>query len=163
MAWLVAFTLAPCSAAGFDARVIGVSDGDTISVLDSGLRQHKVRLAGIDAPEKKQAFGQAAKQHLSDLVFDRVVTLDCQPKPDRYQRLLCVVLVGGRDANLGQIQAGYAWWYRAYAREQTFERQLAYAHAEADAQAARRGLWRDREPEPPWDFRHAKRLAGAAQ
>lgn len=159
LAWLIAWSSAPGLAASFDARVVGVSDGDTITVLDAARRQHKVRLAGIDAPEKTQAFGQAAKRHLSDLAYGRNVTLDCLPKPDRYQRLLCVVQVAGQDANLAQIRAGYAWWYRAYAREQTPERQSAYAQAEDSARAGRRGLWRDPEPEAPWDYRHAKRSA----
>jgi endonuclease YncB( thermonuclease family) len=88
-----------------------VSDGDTITVLDGTKTQHKIRLAGIDAPESKQAFGQASKKHMSALVFNRDVTLDCD-KTDKYGREVCIVLVDGQDANLAQVRAGMAWWYR---------------------------------------------------
>lgn len=136
-------------------RVVGVSDGDTITVLDSAKTRHKVRLAGIDAPESKQAFGQASKKHLSDLVFDRAVTLDCG-KIDKYQREVCVVLVNGRDANLAQVTTGMAWWYRKYQKEQTPQQRAEYEAAEAAAKASRVGLWRDTDPIAPWDWRKAK-------
>ncbi len=137
-------------------RVVGVSDGDTVTVLDSTKTQHKIRLAGIDAPESKQAFGQASKKHLSDLVFNRNVTLDCG-KIDRYNREVCVVMVDGHDANLAQVTAGMAWWYRAYAKEQIPEHRAQYQAAEMDAQRQRIGLWRDSGPVPPWEWRKAKR------
>ncbi len=137
-------------------RVVGVSDGDTITVLDSQRRQHKIRLAGIDAPESKQAFGQVSKKHLSDLVFDHDVTLDCG-KTDRYQREVCVVLVNGEDANLAQVEAGMAWWYRKYASEQTSRQRDDYEASESRAKSVRRGLWSDMDPMPPWEWRHAKR------
>ncbi len=137
-------------------RVVGVSDGDTITVLDSQHRQHKIRLAGIDAPESKQAFGQVSKKHLSDLVFDRDVTLGCG-KTDRYQREVCVVVVNGEDANLAQVEAGMAWWYRKYANEQTSRQRDDYEASESRAKSARRGLWSDMDVMPPWEWRHAKR------
>lgn len=136
-------------------RVVGVSDGDTITVLDSAKVRHKVRLAGIDAPESKQAFGQASKKHLSDLVFDRDVTLDCG-KVDKYRREVCVVMVNGRDANLAQVTAGMAWWYRKYQNEQTAAQRADYEAAEATAKARKVGLWRDADPLAPWDWRKAK-------
>jgi endonuclease YncB( thermonuclease family) len=136
-----------------DGRVVGVSDGDTITVLDSTKTQHKIRLAGIDAPESKQAFGQASKKHLSDLVFNRDVTLYCS-KTDKYKREVCVVMVDGQDANLAQVKAGMAWWYRAYAKEQIPEHRAQYQVAEMDAQRQRVGLWHDAEPVPPWEWRH---------
>jgi len=91
-----------------EGRVVGISDGDTITVLDSSKKQHKIRLAGIDAPEKKQPFGQASKVHLSDLVFGKNVVLDCG-KTDRYKREICIVMINGQDANLAQVRAGLAW------------------------------------------------------
>jgi len=136
-----------------EGRVVGVSDGDTITVLDARRKQHKIRLAGIDAPESKQAFGQASKKHLSDLVFNRDVILDCG-KTDRYKRKVCVVMVDGQDANLAQVKAGMVWWYRAYAKEQIPEHRAQYQEAEMDAQRQRLGLWRDAEPMPPWEWRH---------
>jgi len=137
-------------------QVVGVSDGDTITVLDSTKTQHKVRLAGIDAPESKQAFGQASKKHLSDMVFDRDVTLDCG-KTDKYRREVCVVMVDGQDANLAQVAAGMAWWYRKYQKEQMAQQRTDYEAAEATAKAGRVGLWQDADPVPPWEWRHPKR------
>ncbi len=107
--------LTAAEAATITGRVVGVSDGDTITVLDADRTQHKIRLAGIDAPESKQAFGSRSKQNLSDLVFGKDVAVEWD-KRDRYQRTLGVVLVDGHDVNLEQVRAGMAWWYRQYAR-----------------------------------------------
>jgi endonuclease YncB( thermonuclease family) len=139
----------------FSGRVVGVSDGDTITVLDQAKKQHKVRLGGIDAPEKGQAFGDRAKESLSRLVYDKSVTVDFH-KVDRYGRSVGKVLVAGRDANLEQVRAGFAWWYREYAKEQSLEDRASYAAAEEDARASRRGLWRDAQPVPPWEFRRTR-------
>ncbi|MBI5791664.1 MAG: thermonuclease family protein [Rhodocyclales bacterium] len=137
-------------------RVVGVSDGDTITVLDSDKVRHKVRLAGIDAPESKQAFGQASKKHLSDLVFDRDVTLDCG-KVDKYRREVCVVFVDSQDANLAQVKAGMGWWYRKYQKEQTVQQRAEYEAAEAAAIKGMVGLWQETDPIAPWEWRKAKR------
>ena len=109
----------------YEGRVVGVSDGDSITVLDSAKRQHKVRLAGIDAPELKQAFGQASKRSLSALVFGKTVAVETV-KRDRYDRQIGKVLVDGRDANLAQIEAGFAWHYKQYAAEQSSIDQKLY-------------------------------------
>lgn len=138
-----------------EGRVVGISDGDTITVLDSAKTQHKIRLAGIDAPESKQAFGQASKKHLSDLVFGRQVTLDCG-KTDKYRREICVVMVDDQDANLDQVKAGMAWWYRQYQKEQTSQQRATYEVAEAMAKAGKVGLWSDADPVPPWEWRHRR-------
>ena len=101
-----------------EGRVVGVSDGDTITILDRAKVQHKIRLSGIDAPEKGQAFGERAKENLSKLVFDRQVEAECH-KRDRYGREVCKVMLGLSDVNLEQLRTGMAWWYREYAKEQT--------------------------------------------
>ncbi|MGH8489110.1 MAG: thermonuclease family protein [Gammaproteobacteria bacterium] len=101
-------------------KVIGVTDGDTLRVLTAQRQQHRVRLSGIDAPEKRQAFGQVSKQHLSDLVYGKIVSVVFH-KRDRYQRILGKVLVNGADAGLNQIQSGMAWHYKRYEREQFAE------------------------------------------
>lgn len=139
-----------------EGRVVGVSDGDTITVLDAQRQQHKIRLAGIDAPESKQPFGQTSKKHLSDLVFDRDVILDCG-KTDKYRREVCVVMVDGQDANLAQVAAGMAWWYRKYQKEQAAAQRASYEAAEAAAKAGKVGLWQEADPVPPWEWRHPKR------
>lgn len=140
----------------FTARVVGIADGDTITVLAAGNVQRKIRLAGIDAPEKKQAFGQRSRQHLADLVFDKDVLLDCR-KVEFRKRDLCVVIINGRDANLAQVEAGMAWWYRKYSREQSAQERADYEAAEVAALDSRRGLWADREPVAPWDWRKGRR------
>ncbi len=120
------------------------------------MKQHKIRLAGIDAPEKKQPFWQASKVHLSDLVFGKIVVLDCD-KTDRYKREICVVVANGQDANLAQVRAGMAWWYRKYQKDQTAQQRGAYEAAEATAAEGRVGLWREVGPMPPWEWRKKKR------
>lgn len=146
-----------CTAATIEGRVVGVADGDTITVLDSTNTQHKIRLSGIDAPEKAQAFGNRSKQSLSDLVFSKAVTVDTD-KRDKYKRNVGKVLIDGVDANLEQVKRGMAWHYKAYEREQPPADRRAYSDAEDAAKAARRGLWTDVEPVPPWEFRHNKQI-----
>lgn len=143
-----------------EGRVVGVSDGDTITILGAGSRQTRVRLQGIDAPESRQAFGQVSKRNLSDLVFDKQVIVEYE-KADRYGRTLGKVLAGGRDVNLEQVKAGLAWHYKHYQEDQSPEDRRLYADAETEARSARRGLWADPGPVPPWDFRRGKR--GAAE
>ena len=135
--------------------VVGVSDGDTITVLDANKVQHKIRLAGIDAPEKKQAFGNRSKESLSALAFDKTVNVETD-KQDRYGRQVGKVLVNGQDVNLVQVERGMAWFYRQYQREQSPNDRRLYEAAEDAARADKRGLWRDAEPLPPWEFRHNK-------
>lgn len=132
--------------------VIGVSDGDTLTILDDQLRQHKIRLAGIDAPEKRQDFGTRAKQSLSELAYKQHVTVDTG-KTDRYGRIVGKVMVDGDDVNLAQVRRGMAWHYKAYEREQIPADRQAYAAAENVARAAKTGLWGMPNPMPPWEFR----------
>lgn len=139
-------------------QVVGVTDGDTITVLDDQRTQHKIRLAGIDAPEKAQAFGQRSKEALSALVFGRRVTVETG-KQDRYRRTVGKVIIDGRDANLAQVVAGMAWHYKKYEGEQSPSDRLLYADAEREAREVRRGLWLDAEPTAPWDWRHNKRTS----
>lgn len=139
-------------AAELVGRVVGVLDGDTIDVLTPAKIQVRIRLAGIDAPEKRQAFGNAAKQKLSDLVFARQVTVDWT-KTDRYKRTIGKVLVNGVDANLRMVETGMAWHYKQYAKEQSPADRRLYAAAEEGARARRVGLWRDASPVAPWTFR----------
>jgi endonuclease YncB( thermonuclease family) len=141
-------------------RVVAVQDGDTVTILDADRVQHRVRIAGIDAPEKSQAFGEAAKQSLARLVHGQRVDAHC-PKRDRYGREVCSVYLGARDVGLEQVRSGYAWWYREYAREQTPADRAAYEAAEAEARQARRGLWTDPAPQPPSAFRRQQKPRGA--
>ena len=134
-------------------RVIKVADGDTITVLDDTNTQHKIRLTGIDAPEKRQAFGNVSKQNLADMVAGQSVAVEWV-KVDRYGRKLGKVLLAGLDCNLVQVKRGLAWHYKQYQREQPPTDQQSYAAAEIVARTAQVGLWRDVDPMPPWEFRH---------
>lgn len=136
----------------FEGRVVGVQDGDTITVLDSSNANHRIRLQGIDAPEKGQAFGSRSGENLSQLVFSKVVTIEWS-KHDRYGRIVGKVIFGSQDICLEQIRAGMAWHYKYYQEEQTAEDRQLYADAEINARAAKSGLWLDPAPIPPWDFR----------
>ncbi|WP_020168396.1 MULTISPECIES: thermonuclease family protein [Methylotenera] len=149
---LVYLSISSANAELLQARVVGVADGDTITVLDANNTQYKVRLAGIDAPEKKQPFGQVSKRSLSDLVFNKAVTVDWS-KHDRYERLVGKVWVNDLDANLEQIKRGLAWHYSKYKKEQVFEDRLTYLHAQEDAKTSKAGLWIESNPVPPWDWR----------
>lgn len=133
-------------------RVVGITDGDTITVLDSTNVQHKVRLAGIDAPEKRQPFEQKSKQSLSDCAYDKTAVIEGD-KLDRYGRLVDKVLVSGVDCNLRQINLGLAWHYKKYMNEQPPGDRLTYAQAEDDARSNKAGLWADVNPMPPWMWR----------
>lgn len=138
-------------------RVVGVADGDTVTVLDANKTQQKIRLAGIDAPEKKMPFGQRAKEHLSDLVFGKQVEVETTKK-DRYGRWVgIIVLDGRRDVNLAMVNAGMAWHYKQYEREQSASDRLIYFNAEEQARLRRAGLWRDDNPTPPWEYRKERR------
>jgi len=154
IAGLLLISLHTASAETLTGRVVGVSDGDTIMLLDATNQQHKIRLAGIDCPEKSQPFGQAAKQSMSDQVYGRQVNVETG-KQDRYGRNIGKVLVDGVDANLVQIRRGLAWHYKKYQNEQPLDDRLAYSRAEETARASRIGLWSEVDPVPPWDWRHS--------
>ncbi|MBE0625519.1 MAG: thermonuclease family protein [Burkholderiales bacterium] len=156
--FLVILALAFSSPAWADitGKVVGVADGDTVTVLDSNKQQHKIRVAGIDAPEKAQPFGSRSKESLAKRVHNRDAVVEGHKK-DRYGRLVGKVIVDGHDAGLEQVRAGLAWWYRAYAKEQTPDDRVAYELAEKAAREQKLGLWRDPDPVPPWEWRRAKR------
>ncbi len=137
-------------AADFTGRVVGVSDGDTITVLHNG-KGERIRLHGIDCPEKRQAFGKRAKQFTSNLVFAKTVTVQVVDR-DRYGRTVGVVLLpDGRSLNHELVRAGFAWMYRRYTNDQSL------SDLEEEARVAQRGLWVDAEPVPPWEWRRMRR------
>lgn len=137
----------------YEARVVGITDGDTITVLDGHKEQHKIRVAGIDAPEKAQDFGNRSKEHLSELVFGKTVSIP-ESKTDKYGRTVSRVMVGGMDAGLQQIKAGMAWHYKKYEVEQSPADRVSYSAAEVQARTANLGLWSQGVPLRPEDFRH---------
>lgn len=137
-------------------RVVGVADGDTLTLLDASNTQHKIRLSGIDSPEKGQPFGQVCKKSLSDLAYERVVVVEAS-KLDRYGRVIGKVIVDNQDANLEQLRRGCGWHYKRYQNEQALEDRLAYTTAEEEARGGKVGLWSENDPIPPWEWRKARR------
>jgi endonuclease YncB( thermonuclease family) len=153
---VIPFALQQAFAADLDGRVVGVKDGDTIELLAAGNVRTTVRLAAIDAPELKQAYGQAAKRALSALAFDRPARV-AWTKTDDYGRVVGKLWIDGADVNLQMVERGYAWHYKRYAGEQTAADRQRYAAAEVRARDAKRGLWADPDAVPPWLFRHGAR------
>lgn len=137
-------------------RVINIADGDTLTLLDASNTQHKIRLSGIDAPERGQPFGTVSGEHLGKLVFGEHVTIDYD-KRDRYGRIVGKVIIGRQDVNLEQTAAGLAWHFKEYQHEQSsLDRQL-YALTEQQARRNEIGLWSERYPVAPWDWRKGVR------
>lgn len=131
-------------------HVVGVHDGDTITVLDHHKQTMKVRLAGIDAPELKQAFGNQSKQALSERVFNQDVHLKIVTAKDKWGRTVAIIMFKGRNINLEMIQIGMAWHYKSYSKS------AAFADAEKHARDHKIGLWADKHPIPPWEYRDKK-------
>ena len=154
----------PASADVLKGKVIKITDGDTLYVPDANYQQHKIRLAGIDAPERKQAYGLASRKHLASIVAGRQVTVEYQ-KRDRYGRIVGKVLLvvvfhtsaDEIDVCLEQVKAEFAWHYKKYQHEQSLEDQRLYADAEIRAREDRLGLWRENNPNPPWEYRRLYR------
>jgi endonuclease YncB( thermonuclease family) len=153
------------AASVLEGTVVKVADGDTITVLDSNRQQHRVRLAGIDAPEKGQPFSNASRKRLSELLAGKQGRVEFT-KYDRYGRIVgkawvtpldCPRCGKTLDVGLAQVTMGMAWWYRYYAHEQSPEDQARYEFAEREARTKNAGLWRDKNPEPPWEWRRAQR------
>lgn len=136
-------------------RVVGITDGDTITLLDQEHIQHKIRLSGIDAPEKKQPYGQVAKKTLSDCAYNQSAQVEAS-STDRYQRKIGKVIVNGVDCNLRQVKLGMAWHYKKYINEQPVDDRETYADAQIKAMVDHAGLWAGAEAIPPWEFRKHK-------
>ena len=136
------FSCISASAATLTGRTVRVTDGDTIVILSEGNVQHKIRLQGIDAPERGQAYGANSKEYLSERVAGRFVVVKTD-KRDRYGRVIGKVLVGGKDACLEQLIAGFAWHYKKYQNEQSASDRQQYSDAEQEARDAKCGLWQD--------------------
>lgn len=149
----LAAPVAQAAAHALHGRVVGVIDGDTISVVDASNHLYRIRLAAIDAPERAQPFAQVSRRALAARVMHRDVTVLWSTR-DRYDRIVGKVTLDGVDVNLAQVADGMAWHYRLYEREQSRDDARAYATAAAWARKRGLGLWADPHPVPPWTFRH---------
>lgn len=154
---LALFSHAEAAPIVLDGRVIEIQDGDTLTLMDACRNRHRIRLAGIAAPEigrgsrkPGQPYGRRSRQSLSDLALGREARAECESK-DRYGRMVCTIRVGPLNVNLEQVRLGMAMVHRKYARDQSY-----YA-AEDEAKAARRGLWADEmSPTEPWVWRRQR-------
>ena len=150
IAYLILLLPLQAVAADYPARVVGVTDGDTLTVLKADRTQVKIRLHGVDAPETGQDFGSRAKQAASELAFGKDVTIR-EVDRDRYGRTVAeVILPDGKSLGLELVKAGQAWDYRAYSHDPLM------AQAESAARAAHLGLWSQPSPIPPWDYRKGR-------
>lgn len=138
------------AATTFSGKVVGISDGDTIRVLHEN-KEIKIRLYGIDTPEKKQAFGNRAKQFASDFCFNKTAQVIVRDI-DFYGRTVAEVWVDGESLNQALVKNGFAWWYKQYAPKDTLLKRL-----EMEARAEKRGLWSDKSPQEPWKWRKAQK------
>ena len=129
---LIILLSCPVYADVLNGRAVTVVDGDTLTVLDSRNVRHKIRLQGIDAPENGQPYGRAAGKHLSRLIAGRNVDVEYN-KRDRYGRIVGTVQLSGQDINLNQVEAGMAWHYKKYQKEQSQENRKSYSAAEIEA------------------------------
>ena len=148
---LLFFLFAPSLliAGSFEGKVVGTSDGDTIKIFKDG-KQVKIRLAAIDCPEKGQPYGQKAKQFTADMVAGKFVKV-WETDIDRSGRIVGFVLVGDKNLNKELLSAGLAWHYKKYSRDP------ALAQLEFKARSAKRGIWSEPDPVPPWEWRKQKR------
>lgn len=154
--WIVALLFcfsASSQAAELTGKIVGVHDGDTVTVLTSSNKQVKIRLAEIDAPELKQPYGNRSKQALSDLVFGMEVSV-VQKGTDKYGRTIARVYQGNTDINLTLVRQGAAWAYKQYLTDD------AFLEAETSARASNTGLWGLQEDQriPPWVWRHPEKI-----
>jgi endonuclease YncB( thermonuclease family) len=155
---LLLLNFAVCNATAahlLEGKVVSVADGDTVTVLDDQKEQHKIRLLGIDAPEKSQAFGEKSKQSLRDMVHGKRVQVT-YAKRDKYGRIVGKVMLDDEDICHQQIKRGLAWHYKKYQNEQTPEDRDTYSESENAARSQKLGLWTDAQPLAPWDFRKGK-------
>jgi endonuclease YncB( thermonuclease family) len=160
------FLYSPALADTLKGKVVKIADGDTITIVDDLGEKHRIRLAGIDAPEKNQPYGEISTQGLNKLVSGRIVTIEYE-KRDRYKRVIGKVLVDPPgevfcmalgcvkkiDAGLEQIKAGLAWHYKRYQMEQSEEDRRLYSEAELEARTKPIGLWMGKERMSPWKWR----------
>ena len=162
---LVLFVTPLVALGDITGKVVSVTDGDTIKVLDSTSTQYKVRLTGIDAPERDQPYGDASREHLASIVAGKQVFV-ASDHSDRYGRVLgkvwvqpsdCASCGKTLDANHAQLLAGMAWWYRYYASQQSPEDRGRYESSEDEARKRKRGLWADPDPINPYRWRKGKR------
>ncbi|ACD90440.1 nuclease (SNase domain protein) [Chlorobium limicola DSM 245] len=144
------FLFAACNDASESAKVVRIADGDTITILHADNTQERIRLYGIDCPEKSQSFGNSARKFTGSLVFGKQASIRSMDR-DKYGRTVAWVYVGEKNVNEELVRAGYAWHYRQHSNDAGLRR------LEHEARKAKRGLWSESNPVPPWEYRQGVR------
>lgn len=152
---VLALLCLPVNADVLIGRVVDVASGDTLTMVDTANRRHKIHLLGIDAPEIQQEFGQASRTSLSAIVFNQHVHATCDLQ-DALNHAVCVILLRGRDVGLEQLRDGMAWSYPVHDKQLTPQERSVYQQAEFFAKIHRGGLWNSKNPTPPWIFRNGR-------
>lgn len=156
VALLLLFSLLEPPPTATSARIVRILDGDTVEALLEDKTLLRVRLESIDAPERGQAFSARSSEALAELVFGKDVKID-QTGKDRYGRTLAWLHVDGKNVNEEMVRKGLAWHYRRYSKSPALQA------IEDEAKMARRGLWADESPVPPWEFRSSKKPSSRAR
>lgn len=138
-----------------ELQVVGAEDGDTLIISNTADQHLRLRLQGIDAPETGQAFCKDAMEHLAKLAAGKSVAIEFDPhgKPDSKGRVIAKVYLDGNDIALAQVRAGLAWYCKDYKKMQSESDRYSYTEAEKEARAAGLGLWSEKDPKAPWDYR----------
>lgn len=152
---LIAFLASAVQAETINGRIDRIVDGDSLILTDTTHHQWQIRLLGIDAPELTQAFGQNAKTALAAVAMSQSGSADCRLE-SRPNAPRCIVRVDGKDIGLEMVRAGMAWWDRQNSAQQATDERAAYEHAEFLAKIHRFGLWNDKNPTPPWEWRRGR-------
>lgn len=150
--FLYVFIFISSLALAWEGSVVGVSDGDTITILNDNKEQFKIRLSGIDAPESGQAFGKASKERMSALVYGKIVEVT-PVTTDKYDRTVARIHVSDLGVEEEMIRSGMAWVYSKYCLEPICDQ---WMDIQTNARSMRVGLWADQDPIPPWEWRHNK-------
>jgi endonuclease YncB( thermonuclease family) len=143
--FLLLFISFHISAQTLTGRIVHITDGDTVVLLDDTNTQHKIRLHGIDSPEKGQPYGNMAREYISGLIANKTVVVEYKGM-DRYKRVLGVIYLGEMNINAQMIRAGYAWNYK-------YSKDKYYIKLQEKAKAGKKGLWVDKNAIDPWEYR----------
>ena len=156
---IILFLVSTYTFADFDADVINIVDGDTIDVLDTRGEKLRIRLLGIDAPEKAQPFGKESMLYLKKIINGNSVRIISKPDKNKpytlgfYRRIIGKIILNKKDINLKMIKEGMAWHFKKYKKNQPIEDRQSYNEAENQAREKSIGLWSDVYPSAPWEWR----------
>jgi len=139
-----------CKDCDYTVKVVAITDGDTFKGLRADKTLITCRMYGIDAPEKKQSFGNRSKQYLSDLIFDKMVSIKSHGQDRNKRYIVQVYTAKGKDVSAEMLKAGMAWHYKQY------DKSALYDKLEKDARRKNVGLWQEKSPTPPWQYRKTK-------